>query len=185
MNYILLLDDEAPILKSLQRLLARTPCTCNGVRYPLQIVTETDPAAALEYVRHHTLDLIVSDYRMLGMDGVSFLTACKEIQPDCMRLILSGYTDLNALVGAINQAQIFRFLSKPWNDYELVATIGQALAFRQLQIENQRLADEARVRMGELTPQELERRRLEALEPGLTAVRWGPDGSVLLDDGDI
>lgn len=184
MNYVLLVDDEPGILHALQRLLTRTPCSYDGQTYPLEIIVQSDPVAALEYVRHHSLDLIVSDYRMPEMDGVTFLSACRALQPECARLILSGYADLNTLICAINEAQIYRFICKPWNDYELVSAIAQALAYRKLMLENQRLADEARLQKGMITPEEAELRRLEAAEPGLTKVNWGPDGSVLLD-GDL
>jgi response regulator RpfG family c-di-GMP phosphodiesterase len=184
MNTILLVDDEVSILNSLRRLLEGTPCVCNGVVYPVRIVIENDPLRALEYVEHHAVDLIVSDYRMPLMDGVAFLARSRDFQPDCVRIILSGFADLNALVGAINEAGIFRFLSKPWNDYELVSTIAQALAYHYLQRENFRLADEMRLALGVLSPQDVELKRLEMIEPGITKVRWGDDGSVLLDDLD-
>ena len=119
---------------------------------------------------------------MPGMNGVQFLKAFREIQPDASRLILSGYADLNGLIGAINEAGICRFISKPWNDYELTATLGQVLALRELTLENQRLADQARLTTGAISAEEIERKRLEAMEPGITHVTWGPDGSVLLDE---
>lgn len=184
MYRIMLVDDEENILKALRRVLAATPCMYDGVEYKTRVETFTSPDAALQYARHNAVDLVLSDYRMPGKDGVAFLKEFKEIQPDAARLILSGYADLNALIGAINEAQIYRFLNKPWNDYELVSSIAQALAYRDLTLENQHLADKARVDNGSMTPQELERRRLEEQEPGITKVNWGPDGSVILDDMD-
>jgi response regulator RpfG family c-di-GMP phosphodiesterase len=150
--------------------------------YRLQVETFTSPIEALEKARHHPFDLVLSDYRMPVMDGVEFLRQFRSIQPDAARLILSGYADLNALVGAINEARIFRFLTKPWSDFELISAIAQALGFRNLLLENQRLADEMRVQRGKLSKLELEMKRLEALEPGITKVNWGPDGSVILDE---
>ncbi|NMF86926.1 response regulator [Aromatoleum petrolei] len=182
MSRILIVDDEESILKSLRRLLSLTPCMGGGKVYTLQIDTFSSPADALDKSRHTAYDLVLSDYRMPGMDGVQFLKAFREIQPDAARLILSGYADLNGLIGAINEAGISRFLSKPWNDYELVAAIGQALAVRELTLENQRLADQVRVTAGAMSAEELERKRLEAEEPGITKVLWGEDGSVLLDE---
>ena len=181
---VLILDDEASILKSLERLLRVTPCIYNGEVFPLQIESFTSATAALERARHTTFDLFLSDYRMPEMSGVDFLKATIAIQPDSARLILSGYADLNAVIGAINEAHIYRFLSKPWNDYELISAIAQALGYRRLLVENKQLADKTRFEEGKISAQELERRRLEAQEPGITQVHWGPDGSVILDDLD-
>jgi len=182
MSRILIVDDEEAILKALRRLLSRTPCVAGAKVYPLTVDTFSVAAAALDKARHTAYDLVLSDYRMPGMDGVSFLKSFKEFQPDAARLILSGYADLNGLIGAINEVGIVRFLSKPWNDYELVSALGQALALRELTLENQRLADQARVAMGTLSAEDLERKRLESEEPGITRVIWGEDGSVLLDE---
>jgi len=182
MYRIMLVDDEENILKALRRVLIATPCVYDGVEYKIRVEIFSSPEAALEYARHNPVDLVLSDYRMPAMDGVAFLKKFKQIQPDTARLILSGYADLNALMGAINEAQIYRFLNKPWNDYELISSIAQALAYRNLTLENQRLADEVRVELGAMTPQELERRRLEEQEPGITKVNWGADGSVILDE---
>jgi DNA-binding NtrC family response regulator len=182
MSRILIVDDEDAILKALRRLLSLTPCAAGDKTYKLSVDTFCVPEEALARARFTAYDLVLSDYRMPGMDGVQFLKAFRELQPDCARLILSGYADLNGLIGAINEAGISRFLSKPWNDYELVAAIGQALALRDLTLENQRLADRTRLALGRISREELERKRLEAEEPGITKVIWGPDGSVLLDE---
>ena len=181
MSRILIVDDEENILKSLRRLLTVTPCSAGGKVYPLQIDTFSDPRSALEKAFGVPYDLVLSDYRMPGMDGVAFLKEFRELQPNAARLILSGYADLNGLIAAINEVGILRFIAKPWNDYELVTTIAQSLAFQSLQNETQHLADEARVHSGALTAEEMERRKLEAIEPGITKVQWGPDGSILLD----
>lgn len=184
MEKILLIDDEPLILKALVRLLQRTPCLCDGRLFKLEIVTFTEPAKALEYIRHHQVSLVLSDYRMPGMDGIELLTAIKATQPDTSRIIISGYADLNVLINAINLAHIYRFVAKPWNDYELISTIGQALHHRQLKLENQRLADQERVTRGQLSSGDLIAKQLEQEEPGITKVNWAADGSVILDDED-
>ena len=182
MTRILIVDDDEAILKALRRLLALTPCTIADVSQKLQVDCFSLPLEALEKARHTAYALVLSDYRMPVMNGVQLLKAIREIQPDAARLILSGYADLNGLIGAINEAGICRFISKPWNDYELIATLGQVLTLRELTLENQRLADQVRLSAGAVSAEEIERKRLESLEPGITQVTWGPDGSVLLDE---
>lgn len=181
MSRILILDDEEPILNSLRRLLKAVPCRTGDTTFPLDIEAFSDPLVALERARHHAFDLFMTDYRMPKMDGIEFLRQVKAIQPDSARLILSGYADLNALTRAVNEVGIDRFVAKPWNDYELITALAQSLASHALAQENRRLADLARVAAGNLSPEEAERRRLEELEPGITQVNWGPDGSVILD----
>ena len=182
MNRILLIDDEPSILKSLQRLLRAVPCTYGNRQFSLEIVTSSSPLAALDLARGEPFDLFISDYRMPEMDGIEFLKAARQMQPDAARLILSGYADLNALVRAVNEVGIERFIGKPWNDYELISAIGQALAHRELLLENRQLADLVRLEMGDKSAEQLEAERLERLEPGITKVNWGPDGSVVLDE---
>ena len=181
MSRILIVDDEENILKALRRLLSHTPCSAAGKTFILEVDISHDPAEALEKASRHTYDLVISDYRMPVMDGVAFLKAFRQLQPDAARLILSGYADLNGLIAAINEVGILRFIAKPWNDYELIATLAQVLAYQELQYETARLAEESRIQRGDISPEEIERRRLEAEEPGITDVNWGPDGSVILD----
>ena len=182
MSRIMIIDDDVGIVNALRRLLSTTPCVAGAATFRLSVDCFTAPMEALEKARHTSYDLFLSDYRMPVIDGVKLLTALRQIQPDAARLILSGYADLNGLIAAINEAGISRFIAKPWNDYELVAAIGQALAVRELTRENQRLADQVRLRAGAISAEEIERRRLEAEEPGITQVNWGPDGSVLIDE---
>jgi len=181
MSRILIVDDELAILHSLRRLLRAVPCTYGGSTFHLDVETFESPTAALERAGHIPFDLVLTDYRMPIMDGVELLKKIREAQPDATRLILSGYADLNVLVSAINEVEIYRFIAKPWNDYELVAAIGQALHNRNLTLENRRLADQTRLAKGQLSAEAVEAKRLEALEPGITRVNWGPDGSVILD----
>lgn len=170
---LLLVDDEPNILSALVRLLAPEP---------YEIETFTDPAAALAHAKRAEFDLVLSDYRMPEVDGVSFLTIFRSLQPDCARLVLSGYADIDALLGSINDARIFRFICKPWHDGELRAAVTQALAHRTALLENRRLADQVRAQQERLDRQQRELDRLERDNPGITRVLRGPDGSILLGD---
>jgi DNA-binding NtrC family response regulator len=173
---ILLVDDEPNILSSLRRVINAMPWSAVGETPTVD--TFNSPVAALERANEMAFDLVISDYRMPEMDGVSFLERLVQIQPSIARIILSGYADLQALVDAINKVQIFRFVSKPWNDFELTTSIIQAIEQRRLIVENQRLADQLRVKQGQLSRHELELRRLESEYPGLTRIKRGSDGSI-------
>lgn len=176
MKRLLLVDDEANILQALRRILAR------AFRDEVRIESFDDPRAALARAGETAFDVVISDFRMPVMDGVSFLKAFRAIQPDAVRVILSATTDFDSLVTAVNEAEIHRYLIKPWVDDEVVATVRGALEKHARAVEEHRLADESRLKRGAITEEEAELRRLEAEEPGITKVKWGPDGSVLLDD---
>lgn len=180
---ILLVDDEANILNALRRVLgAFTPAELEG--NALAVETLTSPTEALRRTDYVPFDLVMSDYRMPGMNGIEFLKEFRLRQPNAARLILSGYADLDGLIGAINEAQIWRFVAKPWYDIELRAVIAQSLSMRRLIMENQRLADLVRVQQGRLSRQEMALRKLQEGHPGLAKVNREPDGSVLLDPED-
>ncbi len=177
---ILIVDDEPGILHALHRLLHHGLTSAQGQRY--QIDECSDGAEALEMAHRRVYALAISDYRMPVMSGVDFLTQLRSLQPDCGRIIVSGYADLNALVRAVNDAAIARFISKPWADYELLSAVREVLHVRELTRENLRLADLVRQQQGLISAQEAELRRLEELEPGITQVQWADDGSFILED---
>jgi response regulator RpfG family c-di-GMP phosphodiesterase len=144
-------------------------------------MTFTSPLKALEHVREHAIDLVISDYRMPEMDGASFLTQVRELQPHSARIIISAYADIEGIMRAINDAGIFQFVSKPWSDHDLKTAIVQVLAHRALLVENHQLASEVRVQRGIISKQQQELARLELESPGITRVRWSDDGGVLLE----
>lgn len=169
MTTIALVDDELNVLKSLKRCLGRQGWT---------LLDFTSPQEALQELDGKNIDLVLSDYRMPGMTGVEFLSEFKQLHPEAVRLVLSGQTDLSGLMNAINAAQIFRFILKPWNDDELVITLKQALEYNRLQRENRELADLVRTQKRELMAQMNELQRLEKESPGITQVNWSEDGSI-------
>ena len=176
MKRVLLVDDEQNILLSLQRSMRSI-----AKKYELLIETQTSPIDAIKRLGEARFDLVISDYHMPSMSGVDFLKIVKATQPDTIRLMLSASSDFTTLLGAINEAEVFRYIEKPWNVPELEEIIDMALQHHE-QIQNERrLADESRVGKGELSAHELEAKRLEAEEPGITKVKWGADGSVILD----
>jgi two-component system probable response regulator PhcQ len=180
MRTILLVDDDVNVLNALKRALRRQGVAA-GHPNDLHLELFSDPFAALTRCCSFEFDLVISDQRMPQMMGVDFLRALKDIAPNTVRLMLTASTEFETALSAINEAQVFRFLPKPWLDEELRDNIALALEHRDKLIEEQRLADQLRL-AHEQTPQEREAQRLEADEPGITQVRWGPDGSVIIQD---
>jgi response regulator RpfG family c-di-GMP phosphodiesterase len=118
---LLLVDDEENILRSLQRTLRKEP---------FDIHTAASGEEALALFSDQAFDLVISDARMPGMDGPTLLAEIKKKWPWCIRILLTGYTDINSTIKAINDGQIYRYISKPWDDEELKVVIRQALAFQ-------------------------------------------------------
>jgi YesN/AraC family two-component response regulator len=176
MRRILLVDDEANVLSALKRSIRQ--CDLGP---EIQVEVFTDPRLALERSVEVPFDIVISDYRMPAMDGVQFLLKYKEIQPDTVRVMLSAFSDFETLMQAINQAEVFRYIAKPWQSEEINGIMQLALERHDKAREDLRLFNELRVQLGEMTPQEAEAKRLEEEEPGITKVNWGPDGSVRLD----
>lgn len=117
------------------------------------------------------------------MNGIDFLKCVKDMQPDAVRLMLSSSDDFETetALGAINEAEVFRYVPKPWDIAELMKIIELKLARRYHAIQVWHLTDELRITSRQLTPKEAELQRLKESEPGITKVNWGPNGSVLLD----
>ena len=174
MNRIMILDDEPNVTSALQRVLKR--------RWPRDVKVEVfnDPVSALMRAEHTAFDVILSDFRMPEMDGLVFLQAAKTLQPHAVRMILSASTELDTVLKAINDVEAFRYLTKPWQEETLIRQLQEAFQLHQDQAEERRLADDMRAQRGAMSPQELEQRRLEEMEPGITRVEWGPDGEVLM-----
>ncbi len=131
---VLLVDDEPEILFSLRGLLRRE----------FDLYTAQGGAEALEVLRQHPVHVIMSDQRMPEMTGVELLRRARGECPEAVRIIFTGYADIKAVVDAINQGQIYRYLTKPWDPDELVAVLHEACAYHDLVAERERLLREAR-----------------------------------------
>ena len=127
---ILLVDDEPNILSSLRRVLRPNGFT---------IFTAESGALGLEILEQHPVNLVVSDMRMPGMDGAKFLEHVRERWPDTMRILLTGYSDVSSTIDAINRGEIYRYISKPWQEDDLLLVIRDALEKQRLLKENERL----------------------------------------------
>ena len=127
---ILCVDDEPNILATLGRLFRKQ-------RY--RISTATSGAEGLRLLEEEVFDLVISDMRMPEMDGAVFLEQVFQRYPDTVRILLTGYADITSTIQAVNRGQIYRYVSKPWDDQELLTTIRQALDVKALQREKLRL----------------------------------------------
>jgi len=130
---LLLVDDEENILSSLKRLLRRDGYT---------IITACGAAEGLKRLAEGEVDVIVSDQRMPGMTGVEFLRRAKELYPDSIRMVLSGYTELQSIIDAVNEGAIYKFLTKPWDDERLRGHVAEAFRQKDMADENRRLASQ-------------------------------------------
>ena len=172
MSRIMLVDDEPHVLSALQRAL-RQSAPLAGV----QVETFVQPFDAIKRICVCEFDLVVSDFMMPQMSGGDLLQALKDVAPLTVRIMLSASTDFQTAMAAINDAQVFRYIQKPWQQAALEQNILAGLAERaRLLAEAGRQPDAAPAP----TPQEREAQRLEREEPGLLKVRRAADGSVIL-----
>lgn len=173
MTRIQLVDDEENILSSLKRLLRKGDW---------EIDTFSQAEEAIEALRHTTYAVIVSDYQMPTMDGVTYLQFARQRQPDAIRLMLSAHGDRQSMINAINRAEVYRFLSKPWEDYEIQTAIRSAVDLYRVRVENRELVEEIRRQKALVRQRDGELMRLEQENPGITRVNRDSDGSILIDD---
>lgn len=173
MPTIALIDDEELILKSLNRLLRKTNW---------EVLTFSNPLDALETLNGQNVDIVVSDYRMPQMSGVDFLNQFKKDHPDTIRIILSGQADMQGILNAVNQSEVYRYVLKPWEDEELLHTLRTALKFNDLLRENAELAEIVRIQRDKLKRQQSELNRLEQEMPGITQIKRDADGMIDLSD---
>lgn len=115
---ILFVDDEEAIVDTLRA----------SFRREYDVITTTDPNAALTIVNERPVHVLVADQRMPHMRGIELLSKVREVSPNTIRILLTGFSDLAAIVGSVNDGQVFRFISKPWNHQEIKAIIAQAAA---------------------------------------------------------
>ena len=129
---ILVVDDEPANLRMVERLLRKDYC----------VLTAGGGEEALELLKHEHVSLIVTDQRMPGMTGTDLLRESMKTSPDTVRIILTGYTDTDALIDAINTSRVYKFVSKPWDPMQLKQTIEEALNDYEKQLEQKRLIDD-------------------------------------------
>ena len=127
---VLLVDDEPPILRSLARLLAFEPYA---------LVVASTGKEALELLDQAATAVILSDYHMAGMGGAELLRAARLRSPDTSRILFSGHIDVELIRSAVNAGEVYRFLTKPWNDDELLLAVRHGVERCQLMRHNRLL----------------------------------------------
>jgi response regulator RpfG family c-di-GMP phosphodiesterase len=127
---LLFVDDEPSILSALRRLFR-----AKG----FQVKVAESGQAGLAMLTNESFDLVISDMRMPEMDGVVFLEQVRQRWPDTMRLLLTGYADVTSVMGAINRGEIYRYITKPWDDNDIILIVRGALQQRAMALEQKRL----------------------------------------------
>ncbi|SRR5258707_12374059 len=117
MTKILIVDDEAANLRALERLF----------RKDHHVLTAQSGIEALTLLEQHDVALLVTDQRMPGMTGIELLQKTVPLRPHMLRILLTGYTDVSTLIEAINCGHVYRYVTKPWNNDDLCATVRRAL----------------------------------------------------------
>ncbi|KAB0666023.1 response regulator [Oryzomonas japonica] len=139
---LLFVDDEEGVLGALRRIFMEESYT---------IFTANSAAAALEIMASRPIHLIISDHRMPGMTGAELLKKIKETWPATIRIMLTGYADVNSIMGAVKDGAVYKFITKPWNDEDLRLTVSLALQQYVLMQENRRLRDVAKRQQATIT----------------------------------
>ena len=124
---VLCVDDEPGILRSLQWLLQKE----------FDVVTAPSGELGLALVLQNSFDVVVSDQRMPGMTGSEFLREVRKVSPRALRILLTGYSDLQAILRSVNEGEVFRFINKPWNIAELPRIVGEAAAIARYKPERE------------------------------------------------
>lgn len=121
---LLLVDDEENILSALGRVFRDDEA--------YEIIMARNAQEGLDKASHTAIDIVISDQRMPGMGGAEMLKNIREMYPDCIRFLLSGYADVEAIISAINEGDIYRFIKKPWNNDELKALVKKSISQRDI-----------------------------------------------------
>ena len=164
---LLIVDDEENVCRALRRTLRKEG---------YELFFASQPSEALSLLKTTPVDVVISDHLMPNMTGLEFLKIVHDRHPDSLRIMLTGHADMQTAIDAINQGEIYRFLTKPWDDTELKVTLH--LAFEQLELEreNRKLLAMVR-RQHDLI------KSLETQYPGIGELVRDAEGRIVIDDG--
>lgn len=129
---LMLVDDEEAVLKAMEREISLGGVATSGQHPLFRLSRHTSPVEALLSAAEECPDLVISDYAMPEMNGITFFHRLRELCPDSVRIMLSGRADIHVLIDAINIAGVYHFLGKPWKAEELRAAMAQALVYSDI-----------------------------------------------------
>jgi type II secretory ATPase GspE/PulE/Tfp pilus assembly ATPase PilB-like protein/FixJ family two-component response regulator/predicted RNA-binding Zn-ribbon protein involved in translation (DUF1610 family) len=138
---VLFVDDEEGVLNAMRRIFKQENYT---------MLTASSGAEALELLQKEAVHVVISDHRMPGMTGADLLRKIKALYPQTIRIMLTGHADVNAIMGAVNEGAVYKFITKPWNDDDLRLTVSLALEQYDLIQENKSLKKQAKTQEKEI-----------------------------------
>ena len=165
---LLLVDDEENILSALRRTLRREEYT---------LLSAGEPAEALAVLKQAQVDVVLSDHLMPNMTGLDFLKEVRALYPDVVRIMLTGHAEVSTAMEAINEGEIFRFLTKPWDEAELKISLHFAFEKVAMERTNRRL-------LAAVNHQRALLERIARLHPALVHLLRDENGALLVDEGD-
>ena len=163
---ILIVDDEKSVIEALKR---------SFLDDPYKVYTATSAAEGLGILSKNEIKVVISDEMMPGMSGADFLAKVSSCCPAVIRIMLTGHASLSAAIKAINKGEIYRFFTKPWDDFELRFAVKSAVEKYDLEAENRRLLNIVR-------RQALNMKLLEKEFPGITQLEYDEKGRIIIQD---
>src|SRR3954469_18995094 len=157
---LLVVDDEPDVVKSVQDLL----------RFDYKVLGATRATEGLRLLAQQPVHVVLTDQRMPEMTGVDFLRHLRDTHPDMVRLLVTGYADIRAVIDAINEGNVYRYITKPWEPEELQAVVREAVERYDLLAERRRLMEELKGKNEELKQTNAELSRANELKAGFIQV---------------
>lgn len=164
---VLLVDDETAVLHAVRRIFGRSQL--------VELLTVQDPFEAMKIVADGEIALVISDQQMPGMTGLEFLSWVNATHPEIVKIIMTGDTDIQTAVQAINDIGVYKFIRKPWNNDDLYWTVVRALEMAGIRQKNLEL-------QAELDEKDRCLQRYERLYPGITTIERDANGVIVIDE---
>ncbi len=168
-NTLMIVDDEENVRRALARAL-------RGEGYDIRFAGSG--REALDLLAQAPADMVISDHMMPVMTGQELMRRIRQEHPDTMRIMLTGYADLEMAISAINEGEIYRFLTKPWDQIELQVTVRLGFERLNLERENRRLLATVKRQSDYI-------RALEAEHPGISRVERDGAGAVVIEEREL